>query len=67
MNVHTKFLHGCPSIFHADVDGIVHPLVLAFLPNKSERIYLRFFTLLKDAIRDQQSVFNLETDIRCWG
>jgi len=61
--------YACPRIFsqlyslHASVDGTVHPLVFAFLPNKTERTYVRFFTLLKDAIQERHSVLTPETVI----
>ncbi|XP_071154896.1 uncharacterized protein, partial [Mytilus edulis] len=35
--------------FHAFVDGAIYPLVYALLPGKSQIIYTRFLTLLKEA------------------
>lgn len=37
---------------HANVNGIVFPLVFGLLPNKSETTYNRFFGLLKDIVQD---------------
>lgn len=45
---------------HANVNGTMFPLVCGLLPNKSETTYTRFFALLKDAVRDQQSVLTPE-------
>ncbi|VDI61105.1 Hypothetical predicted protein [Mytilus galloprovincialis] len=45
----------CPDVFfqlytfHAFVDGAIYPLVYALLPGKSQIIYTRFLTLLKEA------------------
>jgi hypothetical protein len=48
--------YACTGLFyqlytiHADVEGQLFPLVFALLPNKTQRTYTRFFTLMKDTI-----------------
>jgi len=50
----------CPELFtqlytfHAFVNDAIHPLVFALLPGKSEGIYTRFLTLLKETCQRQQ-------------
>ncbi|XP_071132952.1 uncharacterized protein [Mytilus edulis] len=50
----------CPSLFfqlytfHAMVDGAMYPLVHSLLPAKSELVYTRFLTLLKDLCHQHQ-------------
>ncbi|CAG2196462.1 unnamed protein product [Mytilus edulis] len=57
----------CPSIFeqlytlHALIDGEMFPLVFALLPGKSEDIYTRFFSLLKNACTQRQIQLNPTT------
>lgn len=46
---------------HANVNGTTFPLVFRLQPNKSEATYnLLFFALLKDTVREQQSVLTPE-------
>ena len=50
----------CPDVFtqlytfHTYVDGTMYPLVYALLPGKSETVYTRFLTLLKQACDQHQ-------------
>jgi hypothetical protein len=50
----------CPDVFtqlytfHTYVDGTMYPLVYALLPGKSEKVYTRFLTLLKQACDQHQ-------------
>jgi len=59
--------YSCPGLFkqlytlHAAVEDTTFPLVFAFLPNKTERTYVRLLTLLKEAVAERNSVFNPET------
>ena len=59
--------YACTGLFyqlytiHADVGGQLFPLVFALLPNKTQRTYPRFFTLLKDTIAERDFVLNPET------
>ena len=54
--------YSCTTLFtqlytlHASVDGTMFLLVYALLPNKSETTYDSFFSLLKGAVTDRQSV-----------
>jgi hypothetical protein len=57
----------CPGLFyqlytlHGSVENTVFPFVFAFLPNKTEVTYQRFFTLLKDATLQRNLVLTPET------
>ena len=59
--------YSCTSLFaqlytlQADVEGTVFPLVFALLPNKIEATYRRFFSILKSAVNDRQSVLTPES------
>ena len=60
-------LYACTGLFyqlytiHAVVGGQLFPLVFALLPNKTQRTYTIFFTLLKDTIAERDFVLNPET------
>jgi len=38
---------------HGDIGGTLFPLVFALLPNKTERTYLRLFSMLKDVVQQR--------------
>jgi len=69
--------YSCPGLFtqlytlHGTINGSVFPLVFALLPNKKEDTYVRFFTLLRDAVLVRDSVltpgtFLLDFEIAAW-
>jgi len=46
---------------HAEVHGAMYPLVFGLLPGKSERIYERFFELVKDVCQRHQITLSPKT------